>query len=476
MRYALLFCLVLAAGFVSSAVFATPWAFQSTSARINELLPAPASDWDGDLEADSKQDEWLEIVNTGALVVDLSQLFLLNGEARAVVYGFSGTLAPGEHVVVYGRDAVGWESDNGHSSIGLSLNNSGDVLRLAEISGPDTAVVDSMTYTSSQVGYDVAVGRLPDGSGLWTLLDHLRPMGGAGLDPTPGRSNSSDAPPHVLGITRDPVYPTQDDSVHITVAAGDASGILRVLLAYQINLEDGEEPEMGFVSGTADLGTWSYTIPPCAPDDTVRYRVLLYDAAAPGAPLMTGWTGYRVRSGGLTIRLNEVLADPPSDAAGDANGDGVRDSADDEFIEILNCGSMPVDIAGWKLSDAMSVRHTFPDTGMVVAPGEFVTVFGGGSPTGFSGKVAIASSGGLSLTNAGDVVTLLDRAGGLVDICSFGGEGGRDQALIRYPDCGEEWMLPSEAGLSAAFTPNCSNGGGSAVSPSTWGGIKGLFK
>lgn len=473
MRYALPFCLVLGFGlFLLAASGVIPdaaWA----SVKINEVLPAPASDWNGDLETDSKQDEWVEIVNDGTVSVGISNLYLLNGESRAVVYGFSGTLGAGAHLVVSGVDASAWEADNGHASIGLSLNNSGDVLRLAEVSGPDTAVIDSLFFLLSDVGYDVSVGRLPDGSGTWTLFDHLEPMGGCGEDPTPSASNSSNAAPHILAVTQDPVHPTQDDSVHIDVEAGDASGISGVWLFYQINLENGEELEMQQISGTPDLGVWSYTIPPCPADDTVRYWISVHDA---DLATTTAWIGYRVRGGGLVVRLNEILADPPNDLAGDANRDGVRDSADDEFVELVNCGPVAIDLAGWKVSDGMSVRHVFADTGMVVRPGEFVTVFGGGSPTGFAGKVFTASTGGLSLTNAGDVVSLLDRSGGLVDIYSFSSEAGRDQSLVRAPDCNGDWMLASDAGLTVAFTPQEPNGSGSAVSPSTWGSIKGLFR
>ena len=97
---------------------------------------------------------------------------------------------------------------------------------------------------------------------------------------------------------------------------------------------------------------------------------------------------------------------------------------DEEFIEIVNCGSTAVDMSGWRLSDATSVRHVFPDSGFVVSPGEFVTVFGGGTPTGFHGKVMTASSGGLSLANSGDVVSLSEPDASLVDIHSYGSEGG----------------------------------------------------
>ncbi|HVP57639.1 MAG TPA: lamin tail domain-containing protein [bacterium] len=473
MRCALRF-LLLGLGLLLSLV--TSLVFPSAvlaSLRINEILPAPQSDWDGDLLIDSKKDEWVEISNDGPASVDLTGYLLLNGDGRTPVYGFSGSLAAGGHLLVRGDDALAWEAANGEAAIGLSLNNSGDIVWLAALAGSDTSVVDSLEFAASSVGYDVSLGRMPDGNGAWAIFDHFAPMGGNGQDPTPGQSNSSDPGPHVLGITRSPLYPTQDDSVKITVEGGSVMGVSRALLFYQVNLENGEEPEMLQVSGTSQLGTWAYTLPPCAADDTVRYRISLSDNSV---TTVTTWMGYKVRSGGLAVRLNEVLADPPSDATGDANRDGVRDSADDEFIELVNCGPTPVDIAGWKLADATSVRHVFPDTGMVLAPGEFLTVFGGGSPTGFAGKVMTASSGSLHLTNTSDVVSLLDRSGALVDILSYSNEGNKDQAMIRYPDCSGGWVLPSQVGLQAPFTPQAPNGGGSPVSPTTWGGIKALFR
>jgi hypothetical protein len=441
--------------------------------RLNEVMPGPGSDWDGDLDADSKRDEWIEIVNGGGSPYDLTDCLLLNGDNRAVVFGFSGSLAPGDFIVVYGSDAVSWESENGHSAIGLSLNNSGDIVRLAEVSGGDTVTVDSLEYSSSDVGHDVAIGRSPDATGGWTWFDHFLPMGGTDTDPTPGASNSSDPAPHIFEIGRDPLFPASGDSTHIIVEAGDASGISQVLLAYDINLEDGEEPEMVLVSGGDDLGTWKYTILPCMPGDTVHYRVSVYDLVS---STVTPWMGYRVRAGGLQVRLNEILADPPADLAGDANGDGERDASDDEFVEIVNCGSVGIDMSGWRLSDGSSVRHVFPDTGMTVLPGELVTVFGGGTPTGFTGKVFTASSGGLGLSNSGDVVSLSDAGGSLVDIHSYGSEGGRDESLMRFPDCSDTWMGASDAGLEDAFSPHEPNTGGTAITTSTWGTIKALYK
>jgi hypothetical protein len=468
MRNALHFCMValLIASVVSPRVSVAGLA-------INELLPGPGSDWDGDGQADSKRDEWAEIINRDPSTVDLAGYMLLNGTDRRPVYGFSGSLAPGATVTVYGSEAVTWESDNGQASIGLSLNNSGDMLWLVNASSGDTVVVDSVSYGSADVGYDVSLGRVPDGEGSWTLFDHFQPKGGNDKDPTPGMFNSSDPAPHIFGVVRDPLYPTSADSMTIMVEAGDASGILRVLLAYVINLEDGEEPDMDLVAGSPDLGTWAYTILPCAAGDTVRYRTSVYD---PDASTITPWTGYRVRSGSLHVRLNEILADPPADLAGDANRDGTRDASDDEFVEILNCGGTTVDLSGWTIADDTSMRHVFPDSGVVIHAGELLTVFGGGEPKGFLGQVFTASGGGLGLANTGDVVYLRDGTGAIVDVHAYGSEGGKDQAMIRYPDCTDAWMLCSDAGLEAPFSPQQPNDGQSAVTGSTWGSIKSLFE
>lgn len=467
MKKALHFFLVWLA--IVTALAVTP---TLSAPALNEFMPGPGSDWDGDFDPDSKGDEWVEIVNAGPAVLDLDGYHILTGAVRAPVYGFTGTLGPGEFACVYGSDALVWESENGANSIGLSLNNTGDALWLVNVSGGDTVVVDSIEYTSSQVGSDVSIGRLTDGSGQWVLFDHFTDKGGTGADPTPGASNSSSPPPHIFEVLTEPPYPSSEDSVLIAVTAGDADGIAVALLAFDINLEDGEELPMALLSGGGDLGTWGFTILPCGVGDTVHYRVSVEDATT--AVTRSPWQGYRVRQCSLLVKLNEILADPPPDLEGDANRDGERDASDDEFIEILNCGAAPVDISGWALRDGSSVRHVFDD-GIVVNPGEFVTVFGGGSPTGFSGKVYTASTGGLGLANTGDNISLLDAGGMLVDFHSYATEGGRDEAMGCYPDCGDYWTLPSQYDYMP-FSPHGPNDPQSSVTGSTWGGIKALYR
>ena len=59
------------------------------------------------------------------------------------------------------------------------------------------------------------------------------------------------------------------------------------------------------------------------------------------------------------VVISEVLADPPSGLAGDANGDGVRNGYEDEFIELYNTGSEAVNIGDWRLGDSSSLDKHF---------------------------------------------------------------------------------------------------------------------
>lgn len=157
----------------------------------------------------------------------------------------------------------------------------------------------------------------------------------------------------------------------------------------------------------------------------------------------------------VEVIINEIHADPASGSAGDANRDGVRDFSDDEFVEIVNLTGAPLDISGWTLSDAVQMRHSFPD-GTVLANECGVVVFGGGTPTGDFGGMVVqtASTGALGLNNGGDTVTLSDGAG--IDISvSYGGEGGDNQSLTRDPDLTGGFVKHSDAtgSDSTLFSP-----------------------
>ena len=182
-------------------------------------------------------------------------------------------------------------------------------------------------------------------------------------------------------------------------------------------------------------------------------------------------------SGDSDVVINEILADPPEGDAGDANGDGIRQTYGDEFVEIFNAGPDTVDLRGWQIADATGVRHVFPDTvDVYLLPEHFVTVFGGGEPTGFLSGVWVASSGRLSLNNGDDRVALVSAWGDTLDVHSYGSEAGHNESIIRVPDGTGEWTTPSEQEWEWLFSPHEPNRGDTPAEGATWGRLKRQYR
>jgi hypothetical protein len=120
------------------------------------------------------------------------------------------------------------------------------------------------------------------------------------------------------------------------------------------------------------------------------------------------------------VAINEFLPEPGTD---DANRDGTVNGAGDEFVELFNSRGVALDLTGWTLSDATSVRHTFPNPTSVPAGGSIV-VFGSGNPTYFaprhaSGSAQVAATGTLGLNNSAESIVLRDPAGTVVAQTSY---------------------------------------------------------
>jgi len=162
---------------------------------VNEIMAGPARDWDGSGTFSSRDDEWIELVNTGVGPLDLTGYFVTDGDTIPR-YALSGVLAGGGRLFVTGGMSHTWEVANGFPAFGLSLANTGDSVLLWKVTGPDTTLVDGYTFKSHEAAADRATGRSPDGSGTWEIFDSLNPYTGAtlphgnGCAPTPNAPNS----------------------------------------------------------------------------------------------------------------------------------------------------------------------------------------------------------------------------------------------------------------------------------------------
>ena len=165
---------------------------------------------------------------------------------------------------------------------------------------------------------------------------------------------------------------------------------------------------------------------------------------------------------GPSIVLNEVLYDPSnSGLLGDANGDGLYVQDEDEFIELLNTGSQPLDVSGWKIYDASALssgtpRHVFP-AGSVIPSGKALVLFGGGTPTGWFGGavVQMTTTGAINLNNAGDLLTITDAQDSVMitfDVAPY--SDNPNESYTRSPDITGEFVQHSTVGSGTLlFSP-----------------------
>ena len=152
--------------------------------------------------------------------------------------------------------------------------------------------------------------------------------------------------------------------------------------------------------------------------------------------------------------INEILADPGT-TDGDANNDGTINTSEDEFIELYNVGTQPLDISGYTMEDGYTTRHTFPAQ-TTIGSGEFFVLFGGGSVDNFNGNSQVSSTGGLGLNNGGDDVIIKNTAGVVVVTVTY--SGATDQSICRDPDFTGEFVGHLSHSTNArVFSPGLTN-------------------
>lgn len=155
-----------------------------------------------------------------------------------------------------------------------------------------------------------------------------------------------------------------------------------------------------------------------------------------------------------TIALNEVLANVPAGATGDANGDGLRDAYEDEFVELVNTSARTVDLTGVRISSSGKLKHTFEP--LCLGAGDSIVVFGGGSIGPSVMGNAVVAERRLSLPNEGGEVRVTAPDG---EVASFEWSRAPAASFTRVPQLtGVNWA--SHLDVSALpFSPGrCPDG------------------
>jgi uncharacterized repeat protein (TIGR01451 family) len=404
-------------------------------------------------EFEPKGTEWIELYNAGSVGQDMTGWEVTDGDG--VTDTLSASISAGAFYT--------YETS-------LSLSNSGDQIYLYD---NNRELVDSVAYGNAggaplaQVGHSAA--RLAGGV---DTDDHARDWN-LDTSPTPGAAN--DVPGIALGSSlifnefdNYPAVSGDPDRVELFNPTGSSITITGWMLSDGDNLST-------LPGGTVPAGGWHVLIEgidfTSSTDFSSSDVGYLYDSAGIRVDQI-GWTGefendcfarvpdgvgpndgfnWSSSSGGVLfvdqactfgstngeqsiIVINEIHADPDS-TNGDANGDGVVNTTQDEFFEVVNISGSDLDLSGWSMADVFGTRHVFPPATLIPDTCS-VLVFGGGTPTGdFGNSTAQTASGGaLGLNNSGDTVTLYELTTSAVAAYAYGSEGGNNQSITRDPD------------------------------------------
>lgn len=110
-----------------------------------------------------------------------------------------------------------------------------------------------------------------------------------------------------------------------------------------------------------------------------------------------------------TLRISELMSDPPQTG---------RDAAF-EWVELVNIGSDPMDLAGWQLGDGTSTQALAPG---VIPAGGYIVVGGSSVVLPANVLLSIPAGGqiGNGLGNTGDLLRLIAPDGAVADEVSYG--------------------------------------------------------
>ncbi|MCO5244089.1 MAG: lamin tail domain-containing protein, partial [Anaerolineae bacterium] len=170
---------------------------------LNEFMPRPVSDWNGNGYLGDADDEYIEIYNSNDYELDLSDWQLDDADGTGTTQPFTlpaGSVIPEHSFLVFFSI---------QTRIGLN-NNGGDSVRLLY---PDGSVADEYSYLGTPPS-DQSFSRTIDGGGTWVItyppspgLPNLPPPPTATPTATPTPTTGPTPTPFPAGITLNEFLP-----------------------------------------------------------------------------------------------------------------------------------------------------------------------------------------------------------------------------------------------------------------------------
>lgn len=351
--------------------------------------------------------EFVELFNASSKIFDLSNWSLSDGTSTATLS--AQILRPGEYLILCSQsiqnDFSPFGATQGQASF-PSLNNTGDNITLKDNSG---LLIDFVNYTDdwyqdnakNDGGYTLEqINPFTNCIGRTNFIASSAVIGG-----TPGAINSSfdtlrDSNPPVFltasVLAKDSILLEFDKfldtnsvfianysfnpSISVASILNQAPNYQSVVLTLSTPLDSGVIYELS-VSGITD----------CSGNQLANNSSKFI--AIPGV------ASYR------DIVINEIYPD-------ESPSNGLPAG---EFIELFNASSKVLDLKNWKLSDESSTVNL---SSQILKPGEFIILCSNSLVPDFS-SFGITQGVSISLTNAGENITLKDNNGVLIDFVNY---------------------------------------------------------
>lgn len=353
---------------------------------------------------------------------------LQNGPDGIILYNASGDVI----------DAVAWD-DAGDISNDISTTGSPSADNYLHVTSDDDSGDNSLQAPDNVVGDDgsgwtlatATIGALNDGqtSGSVILESTIKaePANHATSFSVSGSINSADLSwTDATGSPLPDAYLIKVSNVSFGAISSpsDASSV-----SDDLDISDG--------SGALNVAFGEESASFTGLDETTTYYFKIYPYTNSGSDIDYKTDGTVPEDDATTLEtpdiiFNEILADPDG-TSGDANGDGIVDTDDDEFIELVNYGATDIDISNWVFSDNSTDRYTFPSS-TTLKPLQAAVIFGGGTPTGDFGNSIVDSTSSLGLNNTGETITLKNGSGIEIISLTYGSEANNDESITRSPD------------------------------------------
>lgn len=365
-------------------------------------------------EVYSAGDDWVELYNEGTSAKNIGGYFIYDNAAAKYALP-ANTTVPAKGFLVLFCDDTGTGL---HTN--FKLTSDGETVYLENASG---TLIDKMEFPSLNDGQ--SYGRYPDGSASLVISGNA----------SQGVSNGDTQAPAISSTTRTPLVPGLSDAVTVKTELVTTDGITSVKLFYRLNSGPYTETVMtlasGIYTGTIPAqnttGNVDYYIE--AKNDSDKTAFDPFDAPANAY-------GYLLNTDALpSLYINEFMADNTACCPDTDSGTNEFD----DWIEIYNAGSQPVNIGGMYLSDnkANPFKYKVPTddaTATTISAGGFLLLWADGS----KGQGPLHLD--FSLANAGEDIGIYYIDGREINAYTFGAQT-ENKSVGRSVNGGETWTI-----------------------------------